>query len=150
MKKLFESTIRSAPWLLALFVVGFINQGYGYKQGVDEKIEASKNDLIKAPSHINLEDRNYLQKVYSDEEHDIAYYVWLGERDIVEVGDILYTCEPEITATVTSVDVYGIYFSVSQPISQGMSGTILTNKSGTAVGMISSYLDSGLCYAIWI
>lgn len=106
------------------------------------------NDIIKTVSHINLEEDNNLELIYKDTDNDIAYYRFRGERDLVNIGDVLTTCYGD-KVTITYCDVYGFRVNNSKYFSPGMSGTGLLNSKGQIVGYVSEMLKNDEVYCIW-
>lgn len=106
------------------------------------------SDLIKTVAHVDLSDVDDLELVYKNAETDVAYYMYIGEHNRIDIGDTLYTTAGD-TVTVTYTDVYGFHTDGANYIVPGMSGTGMLDSDGNIVGLISSTLDNNEVYCIW-
>ena len=107
-------------------------------------------DLFKTVDHVDLSYRDDLVKVYSDGENDIAYYMYTGERDVLHVGDSVYTPYGE-EFTVTSIDCIGFLIKPVNDVTAvqlGFSGMAVLNADGDQLGAISYIVDESI-YCIW-
>lgn len=119
----------------------------GYLVGVSVKIEDAKYDLIKTVNHINLEGCTDVEKVYTDADKDIAYYMYVGTRDVVTVGDTVYF--GDTASVVTSIDIYGFTVEGFEFIKAGDSGKSVYDTKRNQIGFISELLATGEVYCIW-
>lgn len=109
---------------------------------------ADDSCIMKTVAHVDLSDRDDLQLIYEDNDSDIAYYAYTGERNLVKVGETVYDTLGQ-GHVVTDFDINGFYFAYNNDIHTGMSGTSLVNENGEIVGYISSILNGKVVKCIW-
>ena len=108
------------------------------------------SDLFKTVNHVDLSDVDYLQKVYSDADNDIAYYMYTGDRDAIHVGDFVYAPYGE-KFKVVSIDCIGFAIEPCDDatyVQTGFSGMGILTKDKDQVGAIS-YIQGSDIYCIW-
>jgi len=118
------------------------------KQGADVATPCEASDVIKTVSHIDLSANKNLECIYVDSINDISYYRTLDSKDLVSIGDTVYTSKNDSTEVIAT-DVYGFYVKYNDVFYPGMSGTVIRNADGEGVGYVSTVLDSDTVYCIW-
>ena len=106
------------------------------------------HDLYKTVAHVDLSDVPYLELVYVDSDNDVAYYRYIGERSLINIGDEVLTVYND-TCTVTSTDCQGFTIDCPTGIDAGMSGTAIRDLDGTQIGFISKRLSDGTVRCIY-
>lgn len=106
------------------------------------------SDLYKTVAHVDLSSIEDLELVYVDNENDVAYYRYIGERNVVNIGDEVLTVYNE-TCTVTSMDCQGFTIDCPTGIDAGMSGTAIRDADGVQIGFISKRLSDGTVRCIY-
>lgn len=104
------------------------------------------SDIIKTVAHITLDDKLF-EQIYVDYDNDIAYYRYIGERDLVKVGDTV-TIEDGNTSEVTDVTYPGFLIKANNDFHTGNSGMAVFNDKGVIIGYVSSLINDEV-YCIW-
>lgn len=135
-----------------LFVVAVVNsviQGNKYYHNETPTVSIDKSsDLYKTVAHIDMSDVEDLVLVYEDAENDVAYYRYVGDRDIIKEGDTVTTYEGN-SAKVIALDVQGFYLEYSDMFYKGMSGTSIFDSNGNVVGYVSKIVNNERVFCIW-
>lgn len=135
-----KTVIPAAVCLLLGIILGRSMRSEVYLHVVD--------DVYKVVDHVNI-DKSDLEMIYRDPENDVAYYRYVGERDLTEVGQTVYLHGGE-ECSVTSTGAHGFTISsTSVNFVVGMSGDPILDKDGNQIGYISALLKNGDVYCIW-
>lgn len=129
---------------VAVFTAGYL------VRGDSPTVELSgTDDLFKTVAHIDLSDCEFLMEVYKDTDNDVAYYMYVGERDELKVGDKVHLQDGE-EFEVTSIDVHGFTLAPigTLYVDYGYSGYAVMNTDEEQVGVISA-TDGEFVYCIW-
>lgn len=121
--------------ILVTFVV-LVSSCQSYR---DTSQKYEKLDIIKTVAHISLDGEWEL--IYEDIDNDIAYYKYIGTRTSVKTGDIVIN-EHNKEFKVIGVYNEGFYIEYNDNFYPGMSGTIIRDKQGKEVGIVSTLINS--------
>lgn len=106
----------------------------------------SDSDIFKTVAHLNISNPE-LELIYTDSVNDVAYYRYVGERNLLKVGDSV-TLSNDSVSTVVNVELNGFYLEYRDNVYVGMSGTPVFDADGNTVGYVSELLDNKV-YCIW-
>ena len=104
------------------------------------------DDIFKTVEHISV-DTDLFEEIYSNADEDISYYRYIGDRDLVKVGDYVTTDE-DVETKVVDVTYAGFMVEANYGFYSGKSGTPIFDKDKNIVGYISSIYDDKV-YCIW-
>lgn len=104
-------------------------------------------DVIKTVAHVDVANDN-LELIYKDISEDIAYYRFIGVRDIATVGDVVHLYDGT-EFTITSTSINGFNLDSGKDVEVGMSGMAILDKDNNQIGYVSALLPTGEVYCIW-
>ena len=132
-------------WVL-IFLAGFLLGRYADGQQPVQLAYTEPLDVFKTVAHVPV-DNEELELIYKNAEDDVAYYRYIGPRDIVSIGDtvLLYDGTEGI---VTSTSINGFTVKLDCQIFQGLSGMAILQEEHQ-IGYVSTLLDTGEVYCIW-
>lgn len=137
--------------VLSYVIVGALCLILGFVFGTQDKQETFitlAEDIVKTVDHSHIDSEDF-ELIYRDPENDVAYYRYVGVRDLITVGTVLYLYDGR-EVTVSATGRHG--FTVSSntvTFTVGMSGDPVLNADGEQIGYISALLQNGHVYCIW-
>lgn len=135
--------------LLDIYVVPHLDSSAEGVQNVQaQEVLEPTQDLYKTVAHVDLSDVPYLELVYVDSDNDVAYYRYIGERSLINIGDEVLTVYNDV-CTVTSTDCQGFTIDCPTGIDAGMSGTAIRDSDGVQIGYVSKRLSDGTVRCIY-
>lgn len=147
----YKMIIASLIFILVITFAWLVKQSLlldEYRAKEQEPVESEvPNDIIKTVAHIELSSNDY-ELIYRNTEEDIAYYRYVGERNLLAIGDIvrLYNGDEFI---VTSISRNGFTISGDSTLLMGVSGSAVLDSEGNQIGYVSTMYDSGDVFCIW-
>ncbi len=133
--------------LFLIFFAGFLLGTYYSHESVGIIEYDVPNDIIKTVAHVTIDNEDY-EQIYSNAEDDVAYYRYIGKRDLLSIGDTVYLYDGS-EGTVTSTSINGFTLDMSCPVIKGLSGMAILDSEGKQIGYISQLLQNDQVFCIW-
>ncbi len=132
----------------AIGIISFILGNYTGNSNADRYVEFEiPADVIKTVAHVEVDNPD-LECIFTDSKEDIAYYRYIGNRELINKGDTVYLYDGT-EYEVTSTSINGFNMKSDTPTIMGMSGMAILDKDRNQVGYISSLLQTNEVYCIW-
>ena len=136
---------RILGWVL-LFFAGFVLGRYVAGTQPIKLAYTEPQDIFKTVAHVPV-DNAELELIYKNAEDDVAYYRYIGPRELVGIGDTVNLYDGT-KGTVTSTSINGFTVELDCQVVQGLSGMAILQYEHQ-VGYVSALLDNGEVYCIW-
>lgn len=135
-------------WFAMICLVSFLLGQYTGEKNADRYVDFEvPTDIIKTVAHVDVENDN-LKLLHRDVVNDIAYYQFVGVRDICEIGDTVHLYDGT-EFTISSTSINGFNLTGNEPVTTGMSGMAILDEEANQIGYVSSLLPTGEIYCIW-
>lgn len=144
-----DKSTKGIVLVVLVFFAGFMLGQWSGKRNADTVIPFTSEveDIVKTVAHVSVTNED-LELIYSNAEQDIAYYRYIGERSLLNIGDSVQLYDGT-AGSITSTSINGFTVSFDIPVVQGLSGMAILTEEGEQVGYVSQLLDNGDVYCIW-
>lgn len=136
---------RILGWVM-LFFAGFLLGRYVAGIQPVKLAYTEPLDVFKTVAHVPV-DNVELELIYKNAEDDVAYYRYIGPRELVSIGDTVALYDGT-EGKVTSTSINGFTVDLDCPIVQGLSGMAILQEEHQ-IGYVSALLENGEVYCIW-
>lgn len=135
-------------WIVISCFVFFLLGTWSGEKNADRYIDFEvPEDIIKTVAHVDVDNDN-LELIYRDAVEDIAYYRFIGVRDIAQTKDKVHLYDGT-TYTITSTSINGFTMTSNASATVGLSGMAVLDEEDNQIGYVSALLPSGEVYCIW-
>lgn len=135
-------------WFTMMCLASFLLGQYTGEKNADKYVDFEvPTDIIKTVAHVDIVNDN-LKLLHKDISSDIAYYQFVGVRDICEIGDVVHLYDGT-EFVVVSASINGFNLAGDEPVTVGMSGMAILDEENNQIGYVSSLLPTGEVYCIW-